>query len=350
MRLAHLGATSDAEEAVVPVERYERFDVRRPQFLGDEHWECITIEMERLCRSLEADDDGQVLSDLKCLVEATARVALDIAGSPVKPDAAFDSTVNGAHQLLAAQPGHDLTSDKHFAAMASQASRIARNLGNIRNQFGGGHGRARQPDIRHEMVDLALDGGLIWTRWAVRRLGLFSEGRPAALIRDLVEEPATFHSGDLRRRLVAANLPDLEPHHQQELGVAVGQRVMRQTFVVRWDGLDPCLSSDDLAVWPAGYRIGLLRGVWFAPDGHPTVTPRSIRDGLEVIDPVPDAADALHEQVARVRESTQPSLPDADQESVRETAEWLRHRESVRPAAEQAALRELLEHLAPPPV
>src|SRR5699024_7071956 len=86
-------------------------------------------------------------------------------------------------------------------------------------------------------------------------------------------------------------------------------------------------------VWPAGYRIGLLRGLWFAPDGHPTVTPRSIRDGLEVIDPVPDAADALHEQVARVRESTRPSLPDADRESVRETAEWLRHRESVRPAA-----------------
>src|SRR5699024_11270014 len=62
-----------------------------------------------------------------------------------------------------------------------------------------------------------------------------------------------------------------------------------------------------------------------------------------------DLADALHEQVARVRESTRPSLPDADRESVRETAEWLRHRESVRPAAEQAALRELLEHLAPPP-
>lgn len=333
----------------MPAERYERYEIRRPQYLGDEHWECITTEMSRLHRSLEAEDDGQVLSDLKCLVESVARVALDIAGSPAKPDATLDDTVNRAHQLLATQPGHDLTGERPFAAMASQASKIARNLGNIRNQFGGGHGRARKPGLRHEMVDLALDGSLIWARWAVRRLGLFSEGRPAILIRDLVEEPATFRSGDLHRRLVAANLHGLEPHHQQELGVAVGQRAMRQTFVVRRDGLDPCLASDDLTVWPAGYRIGLLRGLWFAPDGHATITPQSIRDGLNVLDPVPDGAQALQDQVTRVQEFTKPCLPDADQKAVRETAEWLRHRATVRPTTEQTALQELQDHLAPPP-
>lgn len=333
----------------MPAERYDRFQIQRPQFLGDEHWSCITIELERLHRSLDAADDGQALSDIKCVVEATARVALDIAGEPAQPNDSYEKSIGRAHDLLAEQPGHALARGGEFTRAASQARKIAASLGLVRNQFGGGHGRAGMPDIRDEMVDLALDGGLTWARWAVRRLGLFSEGRPSLLIRDLVEQPATFHSGDLRRRLEAANLSAIETHHQQELGVAVGQRVMRQTFVVKWDGLDPCLESDDLSVWPAGYRIGLLRGLWFAPDGHPTITPRSIRDGLEVIDPMPDAADALHEQVARVRESTRPSLPDADQESVRETAEWLRHRESVRPAAEQAALRELLEHLAPPP-
>ena len=124
---------------------------------------------------------------------------------------------------------------------------------------------------------------------------------------------------------------------------------MRQTFVVRWDGLDPCLDSDDLTIWPAGYRIGLLRGLWFAPDGHPTVTPRSIKDGLSVLDPVPDCAEPLQEQVTRVRESTQPSLPDEDQEAVREVAEWLRHRATVRPTAERQVHQELLEHLAPLP-
>lgn len=333
----------------MPAERYERFQVQRPPFLGDEHWECITTELERLYRSLEANDDGQVLSDMKCLVESVSRVALEIAGEPAQQNDSFEKSVARAHDLLAEQPGHALARGGEFSRAASQARKIAGSLGHVRNEFGGGHGRARIPDIRDEMVDLALDGGLTWIRWAVRRLGLFSEGRPAPLIRDLVEQPATFHSGDLRRRLEAANLPSLEPHHQQELGVAVGQRVMRQTFVVRWDGLDPCLDSDDLAVWPAGYRLGLLRGLWFAPDGQPTVTPQSIKDGLSVLDPLPDCVKPLQEQVTRLRESTPPSLPDEDQDAVRETVGWLRHRATVRPTLERPALRELLEHLAPLP-
>lgn len=333
----------------MPAERYERFEIPCPQFLGEEHWECITTELDRLHRSLEAEDDSQALSDLKCLVEAVARVALDIAGEPAQPNDSLDGTVKRAHDLLAEQPGHSLARGGDFSRMASQACRIARNLGNIRNLYGGGHGRARTPSMRDEMVDLALDGSLTWTRWAVRRLGFFSEGRPATLIRDLVEESAIFRSGVLRRRLEAANLAGLEAHHQQELGVAVGQRVMRQTFVVRWDGLDPCLESDDLTVWPAGYRIGLLRGLWFDPSGHATISPRAIKDGLSVLDPVPDCADVLLEQVQLVVESTQPGLPDADEDALQETIDWVRHRATVRPASERAALQRLLEHLAPPP-
>lgn len=346
--------TGDAKDQHIrsdglPDERYERFEIQRPKYLGHEHWECITAELDRLRRSLEADDNSQALSDLKCLVESVARVALDIAGEPAQSNDSLDSTVKRAHDLLAEQPGHSLARGGDFSKMASQACRMARNLGNIRNQYGGGHGRANTPSIQNEMVDLALDGSLTWTRWAVRRLGLFSEGRPTALIRDLVEEPTTFHSGVLRRRLEAANLAKLEAHHQQELGVAVGQRVMQQTFVVKWDGLIPCLESDDLTVWPIGYRLGLLRGLWFDPDEHSTVTPQSIKDGLSLLDPVPDCAQALQDQVTRVRESTQPSLPDVNQDALRDTVEWLRHRITVRPSVEKATLQQLEAHLAPPP-
>ncbi len=196
----------------MPVDRYDRFALQRPAFLGNDHWECISTELDRLHRSLEAEDDSQVLSDAKCLVESVARVALDLAGEPAQPNDSLDGSVKRAHDLLAGQPGHDLAQSGDFSKMASQACKIARNLGSIRNQYGGGHGRARTPDIRHEMVDLALDGGLTWARWAVRRLGLFSEGRPASLIQDLIEEPKTFYSGVLRDRLELANLPALEAH------------------------------------------------------------------------------------------------------------------------------------------
>lgn len=48
-----------------------------------------------------------------------------------------------------------------FGIMAMQAGKIAQNLGDIRNQFGDEHGRARTPVINDEMVRLALDGGLL---------------------------------------------------------------------------------------------------------------------------------------------------------------------------------------------
>lgn len=325
--------------------KYERFAIHRPEFLGDEHWESIELELDRLSRSLDAEDDGQALSDLKCLVEAVARVTLEIAGEPAQPSDPLDKTVGRAHRLLAGQPGQALVVGGEFGRIASHSSKIARTIGIIRNQYGGGHGRSRRPHLRDEMVDLALDGALMWCRWSVRRLGLFSEGRPTSLVRDLVEQPATFYSGDLRRRLEAANLSSLELHHQQELGVAVGQRVMRETFVVRWDGLDPCLKSDGLVTWPGGYRIGLLRGLWFNPDGLPTITPQSIRDGLSVIDPVPDAAETLNELVKRVVVSTEPSLPDADRIELQKTVGWLSRRIPLRPEGERAALHRLEQHL-----
>ncbi len=328
-------------------DRYERFELPRPKFLGDEHWECIDTEIARLHNSLETEDDSRVLSDLKCLVEAVAKVAFDIAGKPVKKNKSFEQTVNGAHELLAQQPGHQLATGSVFDAMATQAKKMAFNLGRIRNEYGGGHGRARVPVLRDEMVDLALDGGLIWVRWALRRLGLFSEGRPGPLIEDLVGHNRNFYSGVLRRRLEAANLPKLEPHQQRKLGVAVGQRAMQGTIVVQEDGVDSCLQSDDLAVWPTEYRIGLLIGLWFSPSGKSTLTPDSIKKGLTVLDPVQDCSGTLVEQVRRVRDSTQPGLPKANREDWKEIVEWIRYRTTVRPAAESAALNQLLEHLAP---
>jgi hypothetical protein len=92
---------------------------------------AIALEVERLGRSLDASDVGQALSDLKCLVEAAARITMDIDGAPADPSASFDSIVNRAHQLLAGQPGYDLTNEPQAGRIASQASKIARNLGDI---------------------------------------------------------------------------------------------------------------------------------------------------------------------------------------------------------------------------
>ncbi|MFF2267331.1 hypothetical protein ACFVTZ_03635 [Cellulosimicrobium cellulans] len=326
-------------------EGYQRFQVGRPDYLGDEHWRSVETEVTRLDRSLTAGDRVQGVGDLKCLVEAVAKVTLEIAGTPADPNASFDSTVHKAHTLLAQQPGHELANESEFGKMATQASKIARSLANIRNEFGGGHGRARQPAVKPEMVDMALDGALLWVRWALRRVGLFSEGRPDALIRDLIEEGAVFHAGVLRRRLEAANLPHLEQRHQRALGVAVGQRAMQGTFVVAQGGVTACVDSDDTeTLWTPDYRLGLANGLLFDPAELPTVTDRSVRDGLMALDPLPDCTEELTGLVNRIVGSTREgTVATEDPGGLRE---FVMERANVRPETERPALERLATHIS----
>jgi hypothetical protein len=326
---------------------YSRFGVVRAEHMTEDQWRCVSVEIERLGRSIDAEDAAQALTDVKCLVESIARIVLDVDGTPADPNASFDSVVNRAHNLLAGQPGYELANDSPFSGLASQASKIARNLGVIRNEYGAGHGRARTPSFADEMLTLALDGGLLWSRWALRRVGYFAKGRPSSLINDLIVEQHTFYSGSLKERLLAANLPMLEPRHQRSIGVAVGQRVMRDTFVVRWDGLDPCLESDDLVVWPRDYRLGLAFGLWFSPEDHLTLTLRSLQDALTVLDPVPDAASELTEMVDRIVAARPPGGLTGQWGADYEAAQLVRGRITVRPQDEADALRRLADVIDP---
>lgn len=342
--------TSTLRKGAELPEDYQRFHVERPQYLGDEHWLSIEAEVTRLDRSLTADDRVQAIGDVKCLVEAVAKVTLDIAGTPAAPNDGLDKVVKAAHDRLAKQPGHELANQSEFGNMATQASKIARNLGNIRNEFGSGHGRARQPRVHSEMVDLALDGGLLWVRWALRRIGLFSEGRPEALIRDLVEEGATFRAGMIRRRLEAANLPELEPRHQRALGIAVGQRAMRGTFVVMQGGVDACLESDDTeALWTPDYRIGLASGLLFDPDERPTVRDQALRDALVALDPLPDCSAELETLVDRIVTSTEGDTLAADMAAPLDLEKFILDRVEVRPESERASLERLAQHVQSAP-
>jgi hypothetical protein len=329
---------------------YSRFEIARPDYLADDHWTCIDREVTRLGRSLDAGDGSQALSDIKCLVESIARVTLEIDGTPAAPKAGFEDVLNRAHHLLTGQPGYELANQSTFGQLATQASKISGNLGKIRNEFGGGHGRARTPDLRDEMVALALDGGLLWSRWALRRLGYFTEGRPTSLINDLVVNRQTFYAGTLRRRLLAANLPGLDPRHQRSIGMAVGQRIMRETFVVRRDGLDPCLGSDDLNTWPRDYRLGLAYGLWFDPNGGLTLTPGSLEDALRVLEPVPDGAGDLADWVTRIAQMRTPGGLSEDFAVSRAAEQFLRRWIPLRPTEEHLALGALAEHIKPLPL
>lgn len=186
----------------------------------------------------------------------------------------------------------------------------------------------------------------MWVRWAVRRLGPFAYGRPGTLLEAIRSDE--WRSGMLGERLRAANLPQLELRHQRALGVPVGQRVMGGTFVVRCDGLDPCLDSDALDPWTSAYRQGLATGLTEDKDGRLTLTPHSVRWAAEVIDPIPDNAEWLAELVERVGSHPAQAALQGDAPEMRATREGMDSRASLRPQPEREAWAALAHLLYPP--
>lgn len=327
---------------------FERFDLPRPLRVGEAHAEAIGVEVERLARAIDAADDAQALGYLKCLVEAVAKVALDLNGEPAASNAGFDTIVKKAHDLLAGQHGKGLTQDSPFANLATQARKMAVSMSAIRNNFGGGHGRARQPEVSAEMLALASDGSLLWVRWALRRLDDFAQGRPETLIRDLVGDPygaLTFSSGDLTARLEGAGLAEADPRHSRAIGVAVGQRAARDTFNVRIEGVDAAVNDPDLTRWPAPYRLGVARGLLFTPDERSTFTAQNVLHALQICLPVLDAPEEIGGLICEVLQTVPPgNLPGDPQSTLALT--WLVDQNSLkRPPTEQPAWAALGAHL-----
>jgi hypothetical protein len=327
---------------------YTRFDLTRPEHVGEAHWEAINIEIHRFSRALESGDDSQAIGYLKCVVEAVAKVVLDINGTPADRNESFDTVVGCAHRLLAAQSGHELAHETPFGNLATQARKMAASMGTIRNNFGAGHGRARRPEVRSEMLDLAMDGSLLWIRWALRRLGYFTQGRPETLIRDLVGDPRgaiNFYSGDLTARLSAANLLSLESKHSRSIGVAVGQRAAMDTFNVRIEGVNACVGDPDLTRWPVAYRIGVATGLLFSPEELPTFTARNLNQALEVCVPVSQASDEIAALIRRVMETQPPGPFPGETRDNTNLIRFIEQTATKRPQEEQIFWTDLATHI-----
>jgi hypothetical protein len=105
---------------------------------------------------------------------------------------------------------------------------------------------------------------------------------PTPLINDLLGG-GIFRSGLLTERLESADLAHLEPEVQRRIGVAVGQRAMRETFVIRRDGIEECAERDAPEIWPTAYREGAFEGLFVNPHGqvhHGYPRPEEARPGV----------------------------------------------------------------------
>lgn len=232
--------------------------------LSDEQWRAIQDHERRLARALEQRDYSQAVGSAKELCETVARLVLE-ARAETFTGHDYGPLIGRAHAALKRQPGVGVAADRMVRDMAGAARTLATQLGDLRNGWGTGHGRSRAPDTLEEHSFLAAEAALLWARWALRRLDHLVMGRPADLIRDLAGG-FTFYSGDLRRRMAAANIPELNEEEAHALGMAVGQRAARGTFLAAIEGIDEPLAADD--PWPASYRRGVLQGLVVDADGR----------------------------------------------------------------------------------
>jgi hypothetical protein len=294
--------------------------IERPAGLADAAWESLTACLERLERATRDNDASLVVGSAKELVEAMAKVVLQERGETVGSGVDYGEALTKAHRALDRQPGEGLAADPGVREIAQGAKMIAGQLRILRNQYGTGHGRAGAPQIPGELVRVSVDAALLWCRWAARRLEHYISGRPSSLAHNLRSD--LFTQGELRRRLEDANLRAIEEADQQLLGVAVAQRAMRGTFVVREDGVDACAEVSDLGVWPPGYRKGLVQGLFLDQDGYVDVKPWGVKLAARVLAPHPGAKavlDELRESILQADWSTRYANDDENRIEVSRT-------------------------------
>src|SRR3712207_1154924 len=133
---------------------------------------------------------------------------------------------------------------------------------------------------------------MLWTRWALRRLGHLLFGMPTSLVNDL-DQGAIFYSGLLSARLEAAGLDRLTEPDQRRIGLAVAQRAMRGTVLAAREGVRACANSDDLTRWPAAYRWGVVDGLVFDRYGHLHLDERAADWVPRILGPVPEPGEVL---------------------------------------------------------
>lgn len=75
---------------------------------------------------------------------------------------------------------------------------------------------------------------------------------------------------------------------------------MRETFLVREEGVEACAASRDLTEWPYEYRLGVLNGLLFNDHEQLTVSEWLASVAGRVVAPVPELEEHITELADRV--------------------------------------------------
>lgn len=264
------------------------FDLTRPNCVDADEWRALSALDDRLSRALRDHDAELMLGTAKELCEAVAKVTCQQRGEPFTPLADMPDLINQAHRLVDRLPAEAGAAGGAVRNIAQTAMKLAKQLNELRNQAGSGHGRPTPTGLDEIDGRFAASTALIWCRWMLGRLDALVANDPDRLVGDISRQ--VFSRGDLEGRLAEAGLPTMEPIDQFAVGFAVGQRGgPGGTFNVHGEGVRPAAQSSDLAAWPKDYRRGVAKGLMTDRNGYIVVDSRTLDDVVAVLAPIPAA-------------------------------------------------------------
>jgi hypothetical protein len=270
------------------------FDLDRPRGLDDDNWAAVQAYAGRVERAQRESDLEHMIGAAKDLVESIAKIVVAEAGGEVVPsNMDLPDLLAKAHVAMRRMPVGGKGAETVLMQTATAASKTIRYLAELRNKFGTGHGRVVRPEVEDEDAQMCVELAVWWARWALRRLNKILVAQPKILINEL-NEGVSFYKNNLKDWL-ATNLGSLESSDQRLVGVAVGQRAMRETYTVTTEGVEACASDPSLTAWPAPYREGLAEGLFLSPEGFVDIAPWGAEAAARIIAPHPEVDKFLTE-------------------------------------------------------
>jgi hypothetical protein len=79
---------------------------------------------------------------------------------------------------------------------------------------------------------------------------------------------------------------------------------MHDTRVVMWEGVEECARTPGTDTWPAGYRAGLVEGLFLDPGGYIDANFWGIQRAAVVLASHPDADAVMQELSEKIRQAS----------------------------------------------
>jgi hypothetical protein len=123
----------------------------------------------------------------------------------------------------------------------------------------------------------------------------------------------TRHEGAFEDQTISPSCTDLDPADQSVLGVAVAHRAMTGTFLVKEEGVERCVESDDVVAWPQAYRTGLINGMLLDAKGPSDTSVWVVQEIAQLLGLISDPGGVLGGTAEKLDHAWASSRRDTDE-------------------------------------